>query len=302
MLLLANCTDEPRLQTGSEKLFRKSLVQISKSISPEKFAAFDQALKEIALARLGVIYHMPGRLLPLARTDVFTTTLVQRIDTDWPKVRESVVRDNIGASVDGRSPDEIIRMVDQEKHGAVERARHHLLSRLAQNRRELSELAARAAELPALELNQDVINAVRISSSGLYFRNTNAGSEPMVSLLVMNKREHPISRMRVVAALEMPEGTLLAKEIHELSFSGGLYPGIEQRIFFVLQVLTDAEKFPREIVARSKLTINPIAVEDVQGGRLGAAEMQRMSKREQELKQLIAELERQLADLMGLRS
>ncbi len=239
---------------------------------------------------------------PLTKIDVITTTLVQYIDTDWPKVRESVVRDNIGAAVDGHSPDEIIRMVDQEKLNAVERARHHLLNRLAQSRQELSELAARAVELPALELNQDVINAVRISSSGLYFRNTNAGSEPMVSLLVMNKLVHPFGRIRVVTTLEMPEGTPLIKEIHELSFPGGLYPGIEQRTFFALKALSNAEKFPRGITARSKLTINPIAVEDVQGGRLGVVEMQGVSKRERELKQLIAELEQQLADLIGLKS
>ena len=299
-LLLVNCTDEPRLQTGSEKLFRKSMERIMKSASPDQFAAFDRALQEIALARLGAIRSTTGTLLHLPMTDVVTAALIRQIETDWPEVQATVVRRDIAAVVDGRLPDEVIRLVDQEKRDAIERARHRLQGKLAQSRQELAEVMTWAAEPPTI-VNNEIIDAVKISSTSFYFRSTESGEEPMVSFLIASTMGTPITKIFVSIALQASNETAnLVREVRELSFHNGLNAGNGRRISFVFGAAADFQKVSRERLARSNLTVTPIFLEDIQGGKLGAIDPRVASNRERELRQLVDELDRELAELATL--
>jgi len=195
--VLEVCTgcSAPAVDSGSDKSFESSLSAVRESVSPERRAAFDQAVLTIAMEDVSPERIFAGALTPGSMS---TEMKVQ---------------------LSGKTADEILAEADRIAEDRRAQQRKATLKEIAALQQERDDALSTAAELEKFE----VLRA-RFSKT----RNVLGMAEPRILLRVRNGTQHALSRAYFTGSIVSPGRSIpwLTGNFN-YQIPGGLEPGEE---------------------------------------------------------------------------
>ncbi len=278
--LLPGCGDDLRLHTASDAELQRSHEHILARLPEGEAQAFDAALRDIVVERMGLSrspewaalraeYEALDSASATPRRD-YAHSMAQEIAEDWENQRIPAIRDNASALLDRRSVPEIIELARKERERARERAEADADALLAEAEAGLADLQRRLAAIRPATADDATLGRISVTGPALMMRPVAGREEAILTFTLRNDSEMAPGRVHFLATVV--RGGLAPVERRAViahDIPGGLPRGATQRhVMSMTRILEETLGNTRDLFA-IEVTLSPIHMEDARAREAG---------------------------------